>query len=250
MTGYIYKEWKQHQVKILLMLPCAAVVVFFSLFIYMYFYKDSLNEAARHILKEGGTLRIMGTLVGFIAAGALQNAVLKGDDRKLWSLFVTSAPEGYKGFLRIKYELILAMILIMTGGIQLFQALFGAMVADTTGETLPGLDQVYIMLIYVQLFLRAVDLPFIVRFGSRRGSTVKMIILIILAVLITLFVVLDPADMASNAIIAVTDLMSRDNGRLMGVLTALLPNLVMAAYYLSYRISCRLYLKGVTQYDK
>ena len=88
MKGLVYKEWKQNHMFILSMILCAIAP----------FAIVQLLEGERSAI-----VCIIGLIIGFLAAGALQMMVLNGDDRKLWSYWVSSTADGYRGFLRNKY---------------------------------------------------------------------------------------------------------------------------------------------------
>lgn len=253
MTGLIYKEWKQNRVYILLMIACAAFAVFAVIpeamgSNAMTDSGSSFHAALFTLAGEKGTLiRIFSMLLGFLGAGVLQNLVLKGDDRKAWGMFIASSPDGTDGFLRIKYEMVFAMIVLMLSVCQLFDQLLSAVVLDVAGKELPGLGGVYMILVFLQILLRAVDLPFMIRFGDKRGSMIKMIIVIILFMILTLVILTNPGDINIKIINIAEKTFSADNASL---IVNLFPFFAMAAYFLSYRISCRIYMKGVEQYDK
>ena len=99
MTGLVYKEWKQNRWFILSMIFCS-----FAPLLVLLLLRGEIPGA------DHTALRIGGLIAGFLAAGALQMLVLRGDDRKLWAYWVTSTADGYKGFLRVKYEMIFGMI--------------------------------------------------------------------------------------------------------------------------------------------
>ena len=107
MTGLVYKEWKQNRWFILSMILCGFAPLLVLLLLHGVIPKADNIE-----------LRIGGLIAGLLAAGALQLLVLHGDDRKLWGYWITSTSDGYKGFLRVKYEIIFAMIVLFLFSLQ------------------------------------------------------------------------------------------------------------------------------------
>lgn len=248
MTGLIYKEWRQNRLYILLTVVCSAAVLA-SVLTSVLAALDEKTDTPLFILTEaeGMIVRLLMTMLGFIAAGSLQVVTLKGDDRKAWSIFISSTPEGKNGFLRVKYEMIFVMIVIMFSGCIFFDGLLGVVVSDVTGAPMPDLSGVYIMMVSVQILLRATDLPFIIRFGEKRGGVIKMIAAIVLMIILTAVIFINPG----NIIVNITKILEPVfDGNNTSLLFSLFPIISLTAYFISYKISCRIYLKGAEQYDK
>lgn len=252
MTGFIYKEFKQNQAFIFLMTIIAVVVIFAPLPMEMSMEKMSLQEAFAGLTGDGNTIRLFMLILGYVGAGALQGLTLRGNDRKLWAIFTASTPDGIDGFIRIKYEMIFAMIVLMAVSCWFFDQLLGAMVFDITGKVLPTLSSMYMALSFIQIFLRAIEIPFIVRFGMKRGSVIKTIILIIITIILSFLVLLNPGGVVEKAVsiaLNIYDTSISGTDILLLVLWSS-PLFALGLYYLSYKISCKLYMKGVEQYDK
>ena len=120
-----------------------------------------------------------------------------------------------------------------------------------TGETTLHMNSLLLLMLFVQMFLRSVDVPFLVRFGSKYGKYVLILsyILILFAVLLTSMYV--PA--FENMIEGIRDWCIRlMNGELeeeAQFIVSAFPVAAIAAYLISYRVSCRLWLKGVANYE-
>ena len=110
--------------------------------------------------------------------------------------------------------------------------------ADISGLAIP--------LVFVQILLRAVDIPFTYRFGSKTGSIIKMICMVAIAILLSVTLIFLMDDWDSAAALAEKLFTGYSSSLLLAGLFAA----ISAVYCLSYRITCRLYLKGVEQYDK
>lgn len=243
MTGLIYKEWKQNQLFILAMMLCGAAP-----YLLICMYDMSYNE--EHFLSDPkglNSILTLGLIGAFLAAGALQMLVLRGDDRKLWSYWISASPDGYRGFLRIKYEMIFGMIVLFNTSLAEFDMLFCAVMADIKIEGIASLGNIAMPLIFVQIALRAVDIPFTIRFGSKKGSLIKLIGLLVFSILL-LVVILTNAGGASVRIFEFGEKILK--GEAAGFTVGILAVSSLVLYDLSYRISCRLYLKGAEQYDR
>lgn len=251
MTGLIYKEFRQNRLYILLTALIGAVVVFIPLPMIILIEEASVGEALE-ILAQDEILQLFPLILGFIAAGAFQGSVLRGDERKLWALFIGSSPDGIKGYIRIKYEMIFAMILILTSSLQFFYLLMDAVVFDVTGKVLSDISGIYLILAFAQIFLRAIEIPFIMRFGFKSGSVIKTILLIILTIILSLLIILDPNGIMEKAVDTAVRLFDNfgDGTDIIMLLVQSFPLFAVAAYYISYKISCRVYMKGAERYDK
>ena len=234
MTGLVYKEWKQNRLFILSMILCG-----FAPLIALLLMRSEIHDIG------DAPIRIGGLIAGFLAAGALQMLVLRGDDRKLWGYWITASADGYKGFLRVKYETIFAMIVLFLFTLQCVDRGYCAFAADMGNTEVAEISGIAVLLCFVQILLRAIDIPFVYRFGSKKGSFVKLICLIVLVIIMLAFLILN-IEHSDNIIESCKKVINVQNSSLLlsvGLVVCL------ALYYLSYRITCRLYLKGVEQYD-
>lgn len=234
MTGLVYKEWKQNRWFILSMILCGSAPVIMLLIM----HSEIQNIA-------DAPIRIGGLIAGFLAAGALQMLVLRGDDRKLWGYWVTASADGYQGFLRVKYEMIFAMIVLFMFSLQFADMGYCAVAADMGNANAAQISGIALPLVFVQILFRAIDIPFFYRFGSKKGSYVKLILLLILAILLCVVLILNADNIDRLADIG-KNVFNEHNSSL---ILSLLLIVCLVLFYLSYRITCRLYLKGVEQYE-
>ena len=234
MTGLVYKEWKQNRWFILSMILCG-----FAPAIVLLIMHDEIKDI-------GDTpIRIGGLIAGFLAAGALQMLVLRGDDRKLWGYWITATPDGYKGFLRVKYEMIFGMIVLLMFSVQFTDIVYCAAAADLEETDVGQIIGIALPLCFVQILLRAIDIPFVYRFGSKRGSFVKLTCFVAAALSFSALFVIYQEKFDPFFEMGIGVFTTENSSLILSVgLVACL-----ALYYLSYRITCKLYLKGVEQYE-
>ena len=233
MTGLVYKEWKQNRWFILSMIPCG-----FAPLLALLLLREQITSV------DNIALRIGGLIAGFLAAGALQLLVLRGDDRKLWGYWITATADGYKGFLRVKYEMIFGMIVLFLFSLQFVDIGYCAVAADMGSEDIGSISSIALLLGFMQILFRAIDIPFTYRFGSKKGSFIKLICMVTLAIILGAVLIVS-AEHIEHIIETARDLFSQNSSLILSV--GLVVCLVL--YYLSYRITCKLYLKGVEQYD-
>jgi hypothetical protein len=100
--------------------------------------------------------------------------------------------------------------------------------------------------------MRALEIPFVVRYGSKNGAKYKGCIFaaIILAVIIYMLFGYIPRFMSAEHFFEWYENMMNSTTNGMLIFIAVLPYISLTLYCISYRISCRLYQKGVDTYDK
>ena len=237
MMGLVYKEWRQNRFFILLMIFCALLP-----FMMMLYNKDMVTNA-----EEASNFRILCTVIAFLGAGGIQTMVLQGDDRKIWGYWITATPDGYCGFIRVKYEMVFAMTVLFVTCLQMFDGLFCAAAADMGWEMTGSMSAFAVPLAFLQIILRATDIPFTLRYGNKKGSIIKLIYSILFVIIISVLILTNAGNFSVILFESGEKLFNEDNVSLaLGILCVV----ALAAYYISYRISCRVYLKGVEQYDK
>jgi hypothetical protein len=243
MTGYLYKEFK---------LNIRLVLIF--LLTYLFFSACPIFAVSES--KDDDTIgqaltMILGVfcIFTFISAGCIQSGVFNGDDRKKWVYFVTSTPSGIKGQIGAKY--LFTMLFVMF--VVTLETLKLALAEEITGQT-SGLSVLLAAMFYVQLFMRAVEYPLIVRFGAKMGSMVKItaVCVIILGVIIyalfgdtSVFASMDTFWERMFAFVGNPDKLKK-----LLLWTGIGALAVLPLYYISYRISVMLYLKGAENYAK
>ena len=197
-------------------------------------------------------------MIVFLMVFFLQSKVCGIDERRKWSYFGTSTPITEKGLVASRYTL---MFMIAFTGFVIcfcFDILISLVTGIHTGNTI-----VFMMLLFVNIFYEALELPFVIRYGSGRGTNVKVSVLLTVFFFVILYALFgdisgkveffkqlkDNPDIAKyiNGEAITARLLNMAAPKLL--MATLLPHIIVLLYYLSYRISCKLYLKGTEEYD-
>lgn len=252
-VGLLYKELKQNRLVLIL---TACVPVLFTAFPFC-FSAIEVMAGSSDVYKmfEMSTNIIMRTLMyilGFFAVSGLMTEVFKGDDKKLWAYFTVSLPQGVKGFMYRKYVITLMMNLIyMVSGIFAEHMLASVNYFVTGTELTTNMQGLYISGVFMLMFTSALDIPFTVRYGSKKGSMIKMITMLsVCTAVIAAYSLLLPDNVRewiTDAAAAVFNGKANDTAAL---LLSICPYIALAAFLLSYRVSCGVFMKGVDEYDK
>lgn len=251
--GMMYKELRQNRLMLILAAAAPFLLTAFP-FCFSAFGVISGDMSVDEMFATATDpiIRMLMCAAGIFAVSALMSNVFTGDDKKLWAYFVVSVPRGVGGYLRCKYAVTLLVIIIYTAA---------GLAADRTLEAVKYLVTGYMpsssgmMPFYgwgavALLLLSAIDIPFIVRFGVKRGSIIKMTSLLLLCGAAVAVFVLIP-DSARESV--VNFLISIANGGQKDLLTAtriIFPPVSAAAFVLSCRISRGVFMRGAEGYDK
>lgn len=243
MTGYLYKEFK---LNIRLVLLFLLTYIFFSVVPIFAITESKGDDTIGYTMTM-----ILGVfcIFTFITAGCIQSGVFNGDDRKKWAYFVTSTPSGIKGQIGAKYlfTMLFCMFVVTLETLKLA-------LAETISGQPSGLSVLIAAMFYVQLLMRAVEYPLIVRFGVKMGSMVKItaVCVVILGFIIYMlfgdtsaFASLDTFWERMFAFVGDPDKLKK-----LLLWTGICTLAVLPLYYISYRISVKLYLKGAENYAK
>lgn len=244
MKGYLYKELKQNRMGLVFTAASAFCVAFLPIIIVMIMEKSIAKDAFLVFARDGAFFRFACIAIGFCVSLAMQGNILKGDDMKIWGYFVASNPKGIKGFIGTKYAFAATMCVIFlalsVGGDLIF-----TLIANVIGGIdVPAMARVFVMLFFTQLLILAIDMPFTVRFGAKKGSMVKTILIVGVVLIIMLVFLFNPVGLAEFISDAVV------NGEVPPFMKWVFPVISVIAYILSGLLSCRLYMKGVDQYYK
>ena len=267
MTGTVYKEIRQNF--LILLIALFAPLAGYALMVLFYFMmrggisklmsEDGASYCEMLMPGENSFLfiwKILGLLMIYYCAGSITTNLFSVDEKKKWSYFMAASPRGVKRQIYGKY-----VILVMLYGTFLVSQIFTEGFMNwigwlDTGELLPNLTTVYILMFFVQLLLRALEIPFLARYGVKMGIVMRLTVLGAAVVVFMVWLLFAPGafDAMQNITEHLADfIMEFDAERMTDYMTffiSLLPCIAIPAYILSYFISCKGYLKGVANYDK
>lgn len=258
MKGMIYKELRQNRIAYIfaaLMTP-----LFFALFVLVSSFIDGEFESLEYGLKMLYDSDSIATLVflyimGMAMVDAVSVTMFKADESKKWAYFISSTPVLPRGMVLIKYISALAIAVIMLISFFLTNAVMSLCAENCGIEILFDVKKLFIPLFIAEILLKIVDIPFLVRFNSQKGQSVKAVFLLVLLIgggIYALFGPL-PADTEefTNAIIKFA--LNFGKGvydHLLNKIKLISVGVVSVLFVLSYFISTKLYLKGIETYDK
>ena len=253
MKGFAYKELIQRKIQLLFVMVFPAVI---SFMLPVWFLKNigdiksHDNEKVKSImsfLKERNDtdMWLLCILIAFLITGMIQGLIFEGDDKRVFGFFLTSTPDGVKRYIKTKYELGFVMILLTLFSLQLGDWIMTIVSAAYDVEW-HGFAEVMIYLSFLQIVLRAFEYPFTVRFGVKAGSYIKTALGTLLALITAaVFIIFEDKLVPFFSGFSLKKLSKGAN-----VFVSVFPVLSVLLYIVSFKISCKLYPKGVERYDK
>ena len=234
MTGLLFKELRQHRLTLLAAVLIPVLVVFFPLLSLMAasdHNEHPLIEAAKQLSETGGLVtRLLMTFVGMILLAILTSTIFSADESKKWAYFTASHPKGYRGHLYMKYTVLFMVFGLYFVSLYYMDSLLQMLVFQVSGNELMNFSSFYMLLFFLQLFLNAWNIPFMVRFGVKNSAFARVIAILVLAFLVLVYLLFGPLPGGMNGYI---DLMfgfveKLMKGELNGIISVGLPSTIMA----------------------
>lgn len=241
MKGYLYKEWKQNRILFLLTVIVAVCVAFMPILLLMAWENTITNEAFLVFAYKGILFQLVCVVLGFMGTMGLQELTLRDDDRKSWGHFVASNPKGIKGYILAKYVMIALMSMVFFAVTAVCDFIFTLIAKGVSGIDIPTITETLSFLMVLQFLIHAVEIPFSIRFGIKKGNSIKIILFLSVVVIFVLIFILNPEGVADFCSVIELDKGLFDFGEWV------LPVISVTAYIVSCMISGKLYLKGVNE---
>lgn len=257
MKGLIYKNFIQNRIFIILSAVAPSVIVILILFTPVlsddgdFSVKSSLNS-----LENGGIIiRLFFMIVGYAISGAMHPLIISCDEVKKWGYFTATAPQGVKGQVYSKYVTIFMMCGMTFICSYCIDIIIASVVNAVTGIETELVTGILIYLFYFQIFIDSIDIPFMIRFGAKKGADIKAlaVLAVIFAVIVYLLFGPLPENMDSFMESVYKFIEDFNNGEMpdwLLITAGFFPVIAVVCYCVSCRISYGLYLKGVETYDK
>lgn len=251
-VGFLYKELKQNMKSI-----CAVIILPFFILIFLTgcIAIVSLNEeygGDGWIVKTltSDVMRLASIAIGFFFVSSLLLSVFHGDDKKLWAYFIASAPMGVKKFLYTKYVLSFAMCGLYFVSSYFAETLVATIRWFALGEEIISFASIFIIIFFALILQNSFSIPMMLRFGEKKGSIMNIIIILCLAIAAILALSFIPREIQDKVFAWLAGFMTDEHGDLTTLLLGLFPGFSVGAYILSYKVSCKIFMKGVNEYDK
>lgn len=251
-VGFLYKELRQNMKSI-----CAVIALPFLILVFLTgcIAIVSLNREysgdgwiVRTLTSD--VMRLASIAIGFLIVSSLLLSVFHGDDKKLWAYFTASAPMGVNKFLYTKYVLSFAMCGLYFVSSYFAETLLATVSWFALGEELVSFTSIFIIIFFALILQNSFSIPMMLRFGEKKGSIINLIVILCLAIAAVLVLSLIPREIQDRVFAWLAGFITGDYGDVTMLLLGIFPGFSVGAYILSYKVSCKIFMKGVNEYDK
>ena len=174
------------------------------------------------------------------------STLFQNDENKTCCAFAMSLPQGAKGHVEAKYYYLLIQALAILFITFISDTILTAMLGGTVSTT-----SVLPLLFSLHILLAAVEIPFMIRFGADRGLQIKAgVILVIFAAVALYFLFGDISWILENDDDIIAAFMTWLGSGDIVFWLSLFPFISIAAYYLSCKISVKIFRKGAESYEQ
>lgn len=194
---------------------------------------------------DGNMWAVLTMIVPFVMFSASNGELFRYDEREKWCCFAASTPQTSKGQVLVKYYFTLAAHVVILFLCFLVDNLYVAVSGDIAASNM----MFGYIFFCVSLMMNALEFPFFFRFGSNHGGQVKTASVLTVFLLLCIYGLFGDISFLLDGNFAET-LKNLFSGfaALWGLI--LLPAAAILLYYLSYRISLRMYRKGMESYEQ
>ncbi len=235
MRGFFYKDVVMSKISLIVIAALTVISAGVGVSVTKY-YEDDPSMAM--------IIPLAVVVMDFIFVGMFDTGLFSFDENRLWQSFAASTPQSFKAQAQSKYLLVLAINLFV---------IFVFFIADSitaflTDAAYGAMTSAAFLMFSVQLISCAVEIPFMVRFGSQKGVNVKFAVIGIILLIVGIYFLFGDISFLfeGNFMESLTAFLQK-GGTVWTM--ALLPYFAIALYFLSYKISAALYRKGAENYD-
>jgi len=236
MRGLLYKEFYQFKIDLYVMSILA--LIFLTL---------GIGTTADPEAEAQSTCMLLSMIYLFVIllGSIISSEFFTKDEKRPWCNFAFVLPQTEKGQVAAKYYAVLIWHLAL---------LFLCFIADTVSIAVYGSAEISGMMIAVVIFafrmlVMAFEIPCMVRYGATTGINVEGSVFGILFMLAGIYALFGDISffLQENVRDAIWNFLM--SGNVIWIL-ALLPYVAGVAYYISYRVSLKMYRKGAESYGQ
>ncbi len=232
MRGLLYKQLLTFR------LPAAAIALS-----HLYFAFFSIASTLDG--RDGNMWAVLEMIVPFVMFSVSNGELFRCDERDKWCCFAASTPQTSKGQVLSKYYFTLAVHVVILFLCFVIDCIFIAVRGDIAAANMT----IGYIFFCVSLMMNALEFPFYFRFGSNHGGQVKTASILTVVLLLCIYGLFGDISFLLNGNLDNTlKTLFSQSAALWSL--ALLPAAALMLFYLSYRISLRMYRKGMENYEQ
>lgn len=252
MNGLLYKNMRLNRLYFILsaIVPMCTTL----LFVIMNCVTTNLQDGLA-LCADAGITQAFFLVCAVICVALSHSNTIACDESKKWAYFIVSSPKGAKGQVLSRYTVIFLLSAITSASAVLIDLLIFILTKVVT-DVKPDMNiKIVAVLFFAMIFVDALELPFLFRFGSKRGAFVKMMMGLVLIIAVMIYLLFGPLpedmDGFMDAVMQfIDDFRHGITPKAVKIFCRVFPFVSLGTYVISYFISCKFYLKGIENYDK
>ena len=238
MAGLLYKDFVGIKGKITVILFSLATIFFLVVRIIFPGVTDAVSDGeVNDIILMLCVLMLI--FVGFFMISSWTVAICRNDEKCKARQFVNALPLAKNSYIASKYIFIAIAVYVIFSLEQIWTIIFSGMagengiasLATTTGMFLTSISS-------VSMLLAAIELPFYFTFGVKKGSAIKVAILCLLFFAVAYYMMFGDLSIIENWDIYVLVEWTENHMTFMSFLSVVSLIVVIAIYWISYRLTC------------
>ncbi|MDE5577598.1 MAG: ABC-2 transporter permease [Oscillospiraceae bacterium] len=186
-------------------------------------------------------------IVLFLTLGVMTATIFEADESKKWAYFITSTPLTDVSQIKEKYLFTLLLYVAL-----FVWCYFLAVISAALGGAANVL--IAFLMMCIMLAANAIEFPFLVRFGSKAGSHIKTAVMLLAMIVAFEYIFFGDLSIFGSLDRIFEFFEKFSDTSLMSdislIILAAFPYFSAGLYFLSYKLSCKLYLKGAEEYER
>ena len=241
MAGLLYRDLVLNKKNLLIM---ALGEIGLSLLIFAPIIFDGVTSDTEIITSQ---LSVCVFIMLFLVLGIMTASIFEADESKKWAYFITSTPLTDVSQIREKYLFTLLLYVAL-----FVWCYFLSVLSAVLGGSANSMAACLMM--FIMLAANAIEFPFLVRFGSKAGSHIKTAVMLIAMIIAFEYIFFGDLSIfgSPEKILELFEKLS-DTSLMSDIsltVLAVFPYFSAGLYFLSYKLSCKLYLKGAEEYER
>ncbi|MDE6598916.1 MAG: ABC-2 transporter permease [Oscillospiraceae bacterium] len=186
-------------------------------------------------------------IVLFLTLGVMTATIFEADESKKWAYFITSTPLTDVSQIKEKYLFTLLLYVALFVWCYFLSVLSAVMGGAAN-------SMIACLMMFIMLAANAIEFPFLVRFGSKAGSHIKTAVMLLAMIIAFEYIFFGDLSIFGSPDKIFEFFERFSDTSLMSdislIILAVFPYFSAGLYFLSYKLSCKLYLKGAEEYER
>ncbi len=249
LTGLLYKDLYLNRFAYIAILACG--IVFENLSLVMTWFgnaSDGIDMSENSVILCAFDL--MGAIVAFFFMQSMNKSLLSSDENKAWASFIISTPASSKYHILAKYE----STLIVNFSLYVFSMIIFA-AHDIICPPIASVSGLIPFFLCFNLIMFAIEAPFMFRFSTKYADAARIAPILLLFFIVIIYLLFGDISFLSGEMDSFIEaflniLSGKRESKVLTLISTVLPFVTIIFYVTSYKISCKLYRKGVESYAK